>query len=154
MSNNPSNPIRYSHGFTLVELMVTVLIIAILASIAYPNYLHIITRTRRHDGQAGLIDLANRMEQYYALNHTYQTATLATGKKTDILDVNQSPQGWYKFAIESVSPQHYSLHAIPLKAQAIHDNHCQTLTFNDLGIRGITHGPQGQPKGQRDECWI
>ena len=81
----------WNKGFTLIELVIAMAIIGILASIAYPSYLDYITRARRQDGQTALLELANQMEQYYANNNTYQTATIATGNPSDIQSSNTSP---------------------------------------------------------------
>lgn len=52
-------------GFTLIELMVTVAVIAIIASIAYPSYQEQIRKTRRADAKAALMDAAAIMERHY-----------------------------------------------------------------------------------------
>lgn len=63
---------RRSHrGFTLIELMVTVAIVAILASVAIPSYRDYVTRGRIPDATNGLSTLRTQMEQYYLDNRTY-----------------------------------------------------------------------------------
>ena len=52
-------------GFTLMELLITVVIIGILAGIAYPMYLNRMLETRRSDAQTALTELANRLEKFY-----------------------------------------------------------------------------------------
>jgi type IV pilus assembly protein PilE len=58
-------------GFTLVEVLIVLAILAILGALAYPNYAGSILRTRRVEGQAALIDAMGRQEQYRARHHTY-----------------------------------------------------------------------------------
>jgi type IV pilus assembly protein PilE len=58
-------------GFTLIELMITVAVIAILASIAIPNYSDYVRRGRAVEATSILANLKNRMEQYYQDNKTY-----------------------------------------------------------------------------------
>jgi type IV pilus assembly protein PilE len=60
-------------GFTLIEVMVVVAIIAILAAIALPNYTDYVTRGRIVEATAGLGDARNKMEQYFQDNRTYPT---------------------------------------------------------------------------------
>lgn len=140
-------------GFTLIELMIVVVVIAILTTIAYPSYLEYITRARRSDGQAALLDLASRMEKYYSEQNTYQTATIATGGATDIRATNTSPDGWYTLSIPAQTATTYTLQATPLNSQGTSDLRCQSLTINSLGAKGIGDGPGGTPTGPVNRCW-
>lgn len=62
-------------GFTLIEVMITVAIIAILASIALPSYQQYIIRANRSAAQAVMLDIANRQQQYFIANRSYATKT-------------------------------------------------------------------------------
>ena len=55
-------------GFTLVELMIVVVIVAILAGIAVPSYMSSVRKTRRADAKTALLDLAGREERYLTTN--------------------------------------------------------------------------------------
>jgi len=68
---------RRTEGFTLIELMITVAVIAILAAVAYPSYLQQIIRSRRSSAKATMMDIANREQQYLLANRVYaDTAAL------------------------------------------------------------------------------
>ena len=67
-------------GFTLIELMITVVVIGILAAIAYPSYQEFVKRGNRTEGQAFLSEVAARQERYYAQNHAYIKADADLGK--------------------------------------------------------------------------
>ncbi len=71
------------HGFTLIELMITVAIIAILASIALPAYQDSVTKARRTDAQGALLGLANAMERHFISNSSFQGAAGTQGSPTD-----------------------------------------------------------------------
>ncbi|MDQ6680072.1 MAG: prepilin-type N-terminal cleavage/methylation domain-containing protein [Pseudomonadota bacterium] len=62
---------RHSRGFTLIELMITVAIVAILAAIAVPSYSDYIRRGRLTEGLSALAAQRVKMEQFFQDNRTY-----------------------------------------------------------------------------------
>jgi len=79
-------------GFTLIELMVVVAIIAILASIAIPAYSDYVVRSKIPDATSALSTTRVRLEQYFQDNRTYAgfTCTDTTGRYFDISCTAQS----------------------------------------------------------------
>jgi type IV pilus assembly protein PilE len=73
-------PARRSRGFTLVELLIVVLVLAILSALAYPMYRDQIRKTRRADAQAVLMQSAQAMERFYTENGTYTGASAPYSK--------------------------------------------------------------------------
>ncbi len=74
MLNNKKNS-----GFTLIEIMIAITIIAILSAIAYPNYSEYVNRSRRADGQEALMSAMQKQEVFYANNAIYATNNAALG---------------------------------------------------------------------------
>ncbi len=64
-------------GFTLIEVMITVAIIAILAAVALPNYIDYVTRSRLVEAKSNLSDMRTRLEQYFLDNRSYPGACVA-----------------------------------------------------------------------------
>src|SRR5260370_31348270 len=93
---------RASRGFTLIELMITVGVIAILAAIAIPSYRQYIIRGNRSAGESVMMDIANREQQYLLANRSYaDKATLAANGYALPSDTSQN----YSWAVAAgVSP--------------------------------------------------
>jgi type IV pilus assembly protein PilE len=62
---------RNQNGFTLIEVMITIAIVGILASIAIPQYTDYVTRSRLVEAQSKLSDTRVRLEQFFVNNRTY-----------------------------------------------------------------------------------
>lgn len=60
-------------GVTLLELMVVVVIVGILAAVAYPSYRDSVDRAKRNEAKALLLEIAQNQERYYLQNNSYGT---------------------------------------------------------------------------------
>lgn len=146
---------RRNAGFTLIEVMITVAIIAILAAIAYPSYQQYVLRANRTEAQALLNDAAARQERYFAQNNTYVTAQSdigklqlknTTGSGNDTVVKSETE----KYNLTVTNPNGsggYLLTATPQGSQTA-DTTCGNLTLNAIGTRGVS-ASGADPKN----CW-
>lgn len=95
---------RQNQGFTLVEMIVTITILAILASIAYPSYRNYQLKAREQNARADLIQNVSRLERYYAINKTF------SGYSEDLVQ-NKSVE--YFTLSGTYESDHYFLTATP-----------------------------------------
>lgn len=138
---------RLSKGVTLIELMIVVVVIGILASIAYPAYRNYVVQARRSDGQVALLRAASDMERFYSDCGRYPSALIGARDCTNLglgypasPNPPQSPDNYYSLAISAInaSGTTYTLTATPLGTQLTNDTDCTTLTLNHLGTKGAT----------------
>lgn len=120
-------------GFTLIELMITVAIVAILASVAYPSYTQYIVRSQRSAIQSFMYAVANKQEQQLLDARSY-AASLATLN----LSVPTDQAGRYTVTVTAdmaTTPPSYLITATPIGTQLSADTRCGTLTLNHLGVK-------------------
>ena len=108
-----------SRGFTLIELMVVLAIVAILAAIALPTFTEQVRKSRRSEAIQGLADMQLRQERYRANHTSYATsAQLVVPTST-----------FYTFAITSNTAAGYAMTAVPKSGSAQAGDRCGTFTF-------------------------
>lgn len=142
--------LRASAGFTLIEMMIVVVIVAILAAIAIPSYQDYIERARRVDARETLTRIATLQERFFFQNSRYSNdQTLARfGGQT-------SPEGWYNIALDvpqgctAEACNGFTLTATPVGAQA-NDETCQLFTINQT-LRQTAVDSNGDDS--TDDCW-
>jgi type IV pilus assembly protein PilE len=126
---------KRGQGFTLIELMVTVVIIGVLAAIAYPSYTQYIVRANRAAAASFVLGLASKQEQYNLDARQYATTLAQLGYATVPTEVSKN----YNVTIatdNSVAPPTYTITATPTGGQATRDTRCGNLTLNQAGIKG------------------
>ena len=126
---------KQSKGFTLIELMITVAVVAILAAVALPAYTDSVRKGKRSDGKAGLVDAASRLEQFYLDNKQYTVNMTSLGYSA--ANNVSTTDGYYKMTVAAGAcgsiASCYTISAVPQGSQA--DDSCATLTLNSMGIK-------------------
>lgn len=116
-------------GFSLLELMIVVVIVGILAAIAYPTYQSYIVRGNRAAAQAFMMDVANRQKQYFLDKRSY-AADLATLNVTAPPEVSRH-YGTISIAVSSPPPA-FTITATPTSTQQSGDG---ALTLDSSGAK-------------------
>jgi type IV pilus assembly protein PilE len=133
-------------GFTLIELMIVISIVAILASVALPSYQDSVRKGRRSEGISLLLDIANRQEQLMLDRSTYTADMTVLGFAADPA---VSEDGHYNVDAAACTggtiATCYVLTATAVGAQA-DDSGCATLILDSFGRRTATGT-------QADQCW-
>ncbi len=144
-------------GFTLIELMVTLVILAILVAIAYPSYMHWTTVTRRSDAEIGLTQLAAQEEKFFADCNAYTSSIGATEscQSATLAGSGYSPDGYYVLTAKSPNPNDaptsppqpsYLLKAVPMiTGPQANDTQCTSFTLDEKGNKLAT--------GTATDCW-
>ena len=81
---------KKQHGFTLVELMITVVIVGILASVAIPLYQANVTRAKAAEADAALGSIRTALRVSYAENGSYPSAASYVAITTLTIDVDST----------------------------------------------------------------
>ena len=119
---------KYQNGLTLIEIMVTVAIVAIIAMVAIPSYQRQALKGKRADGMAILMDAAARQERYIIDNNQY-ASTMTALKFADAL----SQKGHYKVTIALPTTTSYKMIAVAQGGQA--NDACKNLIIESNGAR-------------------
>lgn len=141
-----------SQGFTLIELMVVIVIVAILAAIAIPSYQHYVAKTRKAEAQAELLKLSERLENYRGRNLSYAgyiPENQNTGQKgrvnlpygnsaydyqITIVDINDST----KSLQDSTIGQGWKIIAVPSQSKSRALRASESLLLNSRGLKCMT----------------
>lgn len=125
---------RHTNGFTLIELMIAVVIVGILAAVAFPNYSAYMRDSRRADCKAVMLSAANALERRFSIENRYPdeeddpdpiaafSCPIGGGAATYELELDV-PDGGASF----------TLTATPTGSQT--DDRCGTLTVTNTGAR-------------------
>jgi len=117
----------HSRGFTLIELMVVVTVVALLAMIALPSYQNSVRKSRRTDARIALIELAQTLERCQTQFGRYDDSACVIVSPQDSAD--------HRYTVTVVrDASSYTLSATAKGAQ-IDDLVCSSFSLNQLAER-------------------
>jgi type IV pilus assembly protein PilE len=144
-------------GFSLVELMVSITIVAVLTSIMLPAYQGQVRKSQRSIGRAVLLEILARQEQFFIYNKQYADKLVVLGYAGDPLTIgadgeavpNSSRRKIYLISLENALPDgkplRYDLRATPQLGQA-RDMRCGALMVSSRGAKSSSEGTSA-------DCW-
>ena len=131
---------RGQAGFTLIEVVIVMVIVAILTAIAVPSYTAYVLRSNRSEARSQLLMAAQWMERVRNETGSYALAVLPAG----LIQSPSTGPAKYTLALGNLAPGTYTITATGVGTMAA--DVCSTLTINQVGVR--TSAP-----GAFDLCW-
>ena len=139
MRRQSKPPRTISGGFTLIELMVAVAVVAILGTIAMASYTSQIQKSRRTDARSAVMDLAGREEKLFSTTNAYSgvPSDLGYGGVAAVFPITVG-SGYYQVSVAVPNPPiSYVITATAIGSQA-NDTKCTSLSVDQLGSQTST----------------
>lgn len=158
-------------GFTLIELMITVVILGILSAITVPSYMAYVQKSKRTDAKVELLKVAQLQESYYVQNLSYakqlngasasgglsmSAATLTTENGYYSVTMSATDSGGGTCAGNNTDPcVSYAIKAVPKSTGGqASDSSCQEFLITNTGARFAKSGTDSAyTNDSRDSCW-
>jgi type IV pilus assembly protein PilE len=140
---------RSKAGFTLIELMIAIAVLAILVSIAFPAYQDYVRRAQRSTAKTVLLQAGQWVERYRIANNSYLNAS--ANMPADFS--HSPPTGKVQYNITAVTTSSgYTLQAVPDPSGGMVNDMCGTLEIDQTGAQLVLIGGTSQP-GLVATCW-
>lgn len=134
-------------GFSLIELMIVVAIIAIIASVAFPSYQDSVIKARRSDGIEAALNCAAGLKKQFTITNSYEIV----GNRPPECDPRGdgsflSREGFYFIRLNQMAPTTFRVVSVPQGSQA-NDVQCRNLRITHTGLKNETGS------GTTEDCW-
>lgn len=146
-----SSRIARARGFTLIELMIAVAVLAIIIGIAIPSFTQYVLEAGRSDAKNALMQGAQAMERCYTRFSVYNDGQCtATGPEADGgIDGSESENEKYEVTITGIGENTFELTATPIGGQ-LKDADCTSFSLTHTGQKGANGGTDA---ADIEECW-
>lgn len=146
--------IKHSNGFTLIELMITVAIIGIISSIAYPSYVEHIRKAKRADLVGDILDCAAIQERRFTMRNSYSDDACdsidTANTDYDITSPVEDSNG-NDCTSRNGNENCFTIRAVPTSgASMANDTACISFSYTHLGVK------EAKKTGGNDNtetCW-
>lgn len=139
-----------SHGFTLVEIMVALIVVGILAAVAMPSYQQMVQKSRRSDAVAMLTAVQQAQERWRANRTSYTSRLSDLGFSSGI-----SPKGYYEISLSGVDVSAYVVTARPVASGAqAKDAQCSSLVISVSGGQVSYSSMDASNQLTSSKCWV
>ncbi|MGE3106594.1 MAG: type IV pilin protein [Lysobacterales bacterium] len=133
------HPRRLSAGFTLVEILIVLAIVAILSAVAYASYNEAVWKSHRRAGAACAVEAAQFMERFYTTNLRYDQTLAGAGVALPVLPCAADSDYVLSLAA-GTTPTTYTINATPNPTQTTRDNRggvprCGVLSINQANVK-------------------
>lgn len=132
-------------AFTLIELMITVAIVAILARIAYGSYTESVNRSKRSQAQTAILGAAQALERYYTKNNGYTGAAAGA-----VFPANVPATGVanYTLSVVVADANTYTITATRSTSGSMMNDACGDFTYASSGSKGLASNTKAVA-----DCW-
>lgn len=125
---------RRAAGFTLIEMLIVVAIIAILSAVAYASYNEAVWKSHRRAGAACAVEAAQFMERFYTTNLRYDQTLAGAGVALPVLPCAADSD--YVLSLNNLTATAYTIDATPDVTQATRDKgRCAVLSINQANLK-------------------
>jgi type IV pilus assembly protein PilE len=131
-------------GITLIELMIVVVVIGIMAAVAYPSYREFVARANRNEAKAALLRIATNQERFYLQNNTYTCDMTRLGFPVAGVFVTESRK--YTVDVTSCTANNFTAQAVYNLPGDPESGKCGTFLINGRNVKTSLPDPPG-------DCW-
>ncbi|MFC3608768.1 type IV pilin protein [Stutzerimonas tarimensis] len=134
------------NGFTLIEMMIAVAILGVLVAIAYPSYTEHVSKGKRAEAKAALMEAAQNLERYFSVNGSYVDSG---GDLPSVYATSVPVSGAANYRVQVVgTPARNTFVLEATRAGSMSSDACGDFRINQAGAKSL--GNNTRPV---DDCW-